>query len=545
MVREKRPMSVTHPHLVEEFDSERNAPLTPESLVAGTNKKLHWICKTCSHQWSTSGTKRAYQGTGCPSCSGKVVHSDGRNSISITHPKLAEEFDIERNAPLTPDMVKYGSYKKVFWRCSECSHEWLATPNNRSSNRRGCPACSNQAVHSDGRNSLRTINPNLAEEFDIVKNAPLTPETVVAGSSRRLHWICSECSHKWVAQCGSRNSNGRGCPACSNQAIHNDGRNSMQSTHPHLASEFDMEENFPLTPETIIAGTNKKLHWICRECSHNWIASGNKRVGDQTGCPSCSGNELHSDGRNSMRNTHPHLAIEFDMQGNAPLTPDTIKAGTNMELHWICSECSHHWKSPGNNRTPPQSSGCPVCANKVVHEDGRNSLRNTHPELAKEFSVEKNYPITADMIVAGSNKKFHWICISCQHEWKAVANSRLMGRGCPMCAETGFNPGIPASYYLIEIRNEEDDVILYKGGISRNSKIRFAQHRSNFAADNRSKKWNLRLIESIDFEVGEEALNLEKRLLKAIEIRAPNINELSTELFLENPLDYARKRKWV
>ena len=473
MVREKRPMSVTHPHLVEEFDSERNAPLTPESLVAGTNKKLHWICKTCSHQWTTSGNKRAYQGTGCPSCSGRVVHSDGRNSISITHPKLAEEFDIERNAPLTPDMVKYGSYKKVYWRCSDCSNEWLATPNNRTALGRGCPVCSNQAVHSDGRNSLRMVNPKLSGEFDIERNAPLTPETVVAGTNRRLHWICSECSHKWIAQCASRNSNGRGCPACSNKVIHNDGRNSMQRTHTHLASEFDIERNFPLTPSTTIAGTNKKLYWICGNCAHNWIASGNKRVGEQTGCPSCAGNELHSDGRNSMRKTHPHLAREFDMERNAPLTPDSIKAGTNKGLHWICSECSHRWVTQGNNRIGEKPTGCPACA------------------------------------------------------------------------PTGFQPELPASYYVIEIRNEEGDVILYKGGISNNTEFRFTQHKSIFSKNDRSSAWKLRVLEVVNFDEGTEARVLETRLLKARNIRAPNIEDVSKELFLQNPLDYARERKWV
>jgi hypothetical protein len=43
--------------------------------------------------------------------------------------------------------------------------------------------------------------------------------------------------------------------------------------------------------------------------------------------------------------------------------------------------------------------------------DGRNNMANTHPDLAKEYQGDAN------LIIAGTNKKLDWKCITCEHEW--------------------------------------------------------------------------------------------------------------------------------
>ena len=56
----------------------------------------------------------------------------------------------------------------------------------------------------------------------------------------------------------------------------------------------------------------------------------------------------------------------------------------------------------------------------------------------------------------------------------------------------------------------------------------------------------MRHIENIEFERGRDASELESRLKKVDEIRAPVRGfPGGTELFLENPLDYARENGWV
>lgn len=52
---------------------------------------------------------------------------------------LLRSWDVEKNAPLTPADVSYGSRKKLWWRCA-AGHEWLAAVYTRTGGS-GCPVC--------------------------------------------------------------------------------------------------------------------------------------------------------------------------------------------------------------------------------------------------------------------------------------------------------------------------------------------------------------------------------------------------------------------
>ena len=44
------------------------------------------------------------------------------NSLAAVHPELVAEWS-EKNLPLTPDSITFGSNKKVWWK-GACVHEW-------------------------------------------------------------------------------------------------------------------------------------------------------------------------------------------------------------------------------------------------------------------------------------------------------------------------------------------------------------------------------------------------------------------------------------
>ena len=46
------------------------------------------------------------------------------NSLAAVHPELIAEWS-EKNLPLTPDSITFGSNKKVWWK-GACGHEWTA-----------------------------------------------------------------------------------------------------------------------------------------------------------------------------------------------------------------------------------------------------------------------------------------------------------------------------------------------------------------------------------------------------------------------------------
>ena len=95
---------------------------------------------------------------------------------------LAEWSD--KNLPLTPDRITYGSNKVVWWK-GACGHEWQTSVKARS-NGENCPICSGARV-IEGINDLATLKPELADEWSS-KNDPLKPTMVTTGSHKKVIW---------------------------------------------------------------------------------------------------------------------------------------------------------------------------------------------------------------------------------------------------------------------------------------------------------------------------------------------------------------------
>lgn len=90
---------------------------------------------------------------------------------------------------------------------------------------------------------------------------------------------------------------------------------------------------------------------------------------------------------------------------------------------------------------------CRVCN----HDDllaGFNDLATTHPDLASEFS-NKNHPLTASTVFAGTHKMLWWNC-PLGHEFEATGSNRSSANsGCPVCLHRVIIPGvndIPTEY---------------------------------------------------------------------------------------------------
>ena len=76
----------------------------------------------------------------------------------------------------------------------------------------GCPYCSGKRI-GKGINDLKTLFPEMAEEWHPVKNGELTPDAILPGSSRKIWWICKR-GHEWQATPNARCNSKQGCPIC-------------------------------------------------------------------------------------------------------------------------------------------------------------------------------------------------------------------------------------------------------------------------------------------------------------------------------------------
>ncbi len=337
----------TNPTLTSEWNYEKNGNSRPEHFMANSGKKVWWKCYE-GHEWQARIASRN-NGTGCPICSNKQVLT-GYNDLATINPKLASEWNFEKNSGLKPGDVTMGSNKKVWWKCNK-GHEWQATIANRN-NGNGCVYCTGQMVLK-GYNDLQTINPLLAIEWNYDKNGNLKPEDFTAGSGVKIWWKCKK-GHEWQARINSRNA-GQGCPYCASRYVIK-GESDLVTLNPELASEWNYDKNGDLRPEDFTAKSGIKVWWKCSK-GHEWQANIYNRNRGR-GCPYCAGKYVIK-GKNDLTTINPQLASEWNFEKNSNLKPGDVTVGSNKKVWWKCNK-GHEWQATIANRN--NGKGCPECA---------------------------------------------------------------------------------------------------------------------------------------------------------------------------------------
>ena len=144
VIKGKTDLQALNPTLAKEWNFEKNSELTPTEVSPNSGKKVWWKCIK-GHEWQATIVSRK-NGNGCPYCSGKYVVK-GKNDLQSVNPKLAKEWNFEKNDRLKPNDVSPNSGKKVWWKCSK-GHEWQAVVSNRNKGS-GCPHCYKEKFFKD------------------------------------------------------------------------------------------------------------------------------------------------------------------------------------------------------------------------------------------------------------------------------------------------------------------------------------------------------------------------------------------------------------
>ncbi|NCC87180.1 MAG: hypothetical protein EOM05_04865 [Clostridia bacterium] len=358
------------------------------------------------------------------------------NSLSKVHPELVPEWS-EKNLPLTPETITFGSNKKVWWKAA-CGHEWQTSVKARS-NGESCPICSGARVIA-GINDLATIEPLLALEWSNENDTK--PTEVSVGSHKKVIWRCEK-GHQWEATVKSRAINRTGCPYCSHTKVLA-GFNDLASQFPQIAAEWS-DKNLPMQPSMVTAFANSKAWWKCKDCGNEWYTLISTRSGGSK-CPYCSGYTLLK-GFNDFATTNPELAAEWS-ERNYPLKPDEVNAKSRKNVWWHCKTCGNEWKSVIYARV--KGTVCPVCADRAVLE-GHNDLATTDTKLLEEWDYDKN-DISPTQVSRTSKKIVWWKC-SLGHSWRAKIDDRaILGEGCKACEYEYMSvyPSLVFRYYAAQ-----------------------------------------------------------------------------------------------
>lgn len=339
--------------LLLQWHPQKNGALTPDQVSYGSQRKLWWHCEQ-GHEWQSPPYARVGKGSGCPYCSGKLV-APGQDLQSL-HPTIAAQWHPTKNGDATPQQVRPGSRKSVWW-CCEQGHAWKSMVKSRVAGN-GCPVCANRVVIS-GRNDLGSTAPMIAAQWHPTKNGSLTPQQFSAGSEQKVWWRCQR-GHEWQARIHSRAA-GKGCPVCTGKQVL-PGENDLQSFAPALAQQWHPEKNQPLRPDQLSPGSNRRVWWRC-ELGHEWQASVASRAAGQSSCPYCTGRKVLP-GFNDLQTVQPLIAAQWHPTRNEPLQPTMVSAGSSKKVWWRCHE-GHEWKAVVYSRTGGRQSGCPVCAGKT------------------------------------------------------------------------------------------------------------------------------------------------------------------------------------
>lgn len=411
-----------HPTTKNEFDSKLNNGIKYDELTIGSRQKIWWRCKKGSdHIWRTSVNQRTSgkKLRGCPICAGKKVVKS--TSLLTTHPKIAKEWDYERNNSLAPEKITGGSNKKVWWRClKDPEHTWQASPKQRTRQNNSCPIC----------NALGYIFPEISEEWHPTKNGKLTPFDIPYSSHTKFWWKCLKgFDHVWLASPNLRTSMKTGCPICSGYKVTKS--NSLATVFPEIATQWFFEKNGYLTPENVYCKSHKKVWWKCKEGDdHIWSATIKSRVSG-IGCPVCSGRKVAKS--NSLATKQPNIAKLWHPTKNEKLTPYQVTPFSNKVVWWKCPKGDdHEWQASVANVV--NGSTCPVCMNRKITET--NNLFALFPKLKEEWDFEKNSNVNPLKISAGSKIKVWWICKrDSEHSWFSTIRDRTQkDSGCPFCS---------------------------------------------------------------------------------------------------------------
>jgi len=188
--------------------------------------------------------------------------------------------------------------------------------------------------------SLQVRFPEIAKEFDLIKNAPLKPEHYAPFSSKKVWWKCKR-GHSWNVDIGNRTFNKSNCPICVNlfrDEFRKPIKNNILDLYPEIAKEWNYKKN-KTKPNMFTTGSGFKAWWNCNDCNVPYLREIRDRIKLNRSCPKCYP-IIYNEKKNNITVSYPKIALEWDYKKNKNINIKTITPGASrFKYWWKCSRC--------------------------------------------------------------------------------------------------------------------------------------------------------------------------------------------------------------
>ena len=339
---------------------ERNGNLTPDSVGSRSGKIVWW---SCPHNPSHAHQARVvdktltfdrWQKWGCPFCSGRRIGSP-KESLASKRPDLAAEWHPTMNGDVTPEMIPPATNTSYWWLC-ERNHAYQMQPKDRHLRDRGCPECSSYGYGSSQEIriycELKVLFSDIkfrhrieGKEIDI-----FLPQIGIGieydGAIYHQNLIDEDLAkNALMASLGLHLIRVRERPLepISDLDVITPTRRLSKNDVDHLLKSI--LKAVPSTG-TIISPYLSRNDFINQDDYAEYISYSDRPIPE-----------------NSLAEKFPDLALQWDHEKNAPLTPYDFSHGSKHRVWWIC-ENGHSFDSVINARTSHFNSpykGCKTC----------------------------------------------------------------------------------------------------------------------------------------------------------------------------------------
>lgn len=393
-------------------------------------------------------------GNGCSACAGtkKPTRKSFIDKARVIH---GDRYDYSQ--------VEYANAKTHVTIVCLDHGPFTQQPSHHLANQ-GCPECG-------GKKQLTTVT-FVVKAKAVHCDRYDYSQTEYANSKTPITIICRD--HGRFLQSPGSHLQGRGCPVCAGTQSHTTDSFILRAKSLHDDRYEYSSVNY------VNAFTNVTI--ICPEHGPFEQLPANHFKG--SGCPICSGNQplttesFIEKARAIHRDRYGYSEVEYEK--------------SNKRVTIICPDHGEFRQRPNNHL---MGDGCPECGGSMV--------------LTTESFIERSIAVHGDRYDYSATNYVNAhtvVVISCPDhgQFKQTPSNNLSGKGCPDCAETGFNPNDRATLYYLAITTNDGDT-RYKIGITNKSV------EERFRAPDLAR---IRIVKIWNYAIGRVAAEREAEILR-------------------------------